>query len=300
MNKAFWLFVLLTLLNVNVVKATNISFPDFLSSISVQITLPDRSTGSGIAFTRKDSNGKDVTLIWTAGHACMYREKYMAVFIGPITNGNKISTITRTNMLIRNGYYTNAVISQDIVVNGETKYTNIVNGSIIKCSRDEDDGGNDLGLIRINGKFFNENTFTFDLSNRIPNIGEPLYNIASPFGEYGTYSFGVISFVGRKVEGVLFDQASITVFPGSSGSGIFNSNGNCMGIILLMKAPGMAYYAPIRRMQRWAKEQHVEWALDPSIPMPSDEELKKLPIPDVFPEKITNAPVKLPLDKSKK
>ena len=44
---------------------------------------------------------------------------------------------------------------------------------------------------------------------------------------------------------------------------------------------GFNLIVPIRRMHRWAKSAGVEWAIDPKVDLPSDEELAKLPIEDV-------------------
>ncbi len=38
---------------------------------------------------------------------------------------------------------------------------------------------------------------------------------------------------------------------------------------------------PIRRMREWAEQADVLWAIDPSVPMPSEEELDKLPVEDI-------------------
>ena len=38
---------------------------------------------------------------------------------------------------------------------------------------------------------------------------------------------------------------------------------------------------PIRRMQEWSKKTDVEWALDPKIKLPSEDDLKKIFIEDI-------------------
>lgn len=253
---------------------TSAPSPDFLSSISVTVSTPG-GTGSGVAFTRKDANGEDITFVWTAGHVVQHRESVPFLFVGPPGSSN--APILKSKMI----YYTNVTVMQDVTINGEYAYTTNLSATVIKSSPNET--GNDLAILRVNGKFFNQNTVAFDLSGRIPKLGESLYGVSSPYGEYGMFNVGVLSFVGRNIDGTLYDQTTLIIYPGSSGSGVFNTNGKCTGLVLIMRAPSLGYMAPVRRMQKWAKDEGVEWALDPKIPMPSEDELKSLSRVDKVP-----------------
>jgi hypothetical protein len=279
-KRALQLVVLLVvLLTGNGLLAANpagVPSPDFLSSISVTVSTPG-GCGSGVAFTRKDANGEDVTFVWTAGHVVQHRESIPFLFFGSPGSSNAAAIVPKSRMI----YYTNVTVMQDVIINGEYAYTTNLSATVIKSSPNET--GNDLAILRVNGKFFNQNTVAFDLSGRIPKLGESLYGVSSPYGEWGMFDAGVLSFVGRNVDGTLYDQTTLIIFPGSSGSAVFNSEGKCMGLILIMRAPGMGYMAPIRRIQKWAKDEGVEWALDPKIPMPSADELKSLPREDKVP-----------------
>lgn len=247
--------------------------PEYLASISVTIDTPT-SCGSGIAFSRKDAQGKDVTFIWTVGHITSFHHELdpiLSLVIPSITNGFHV-------------YYTNLIAYQEISINGKTVQRTNVNVTVIKSSPSET--GQDLAVLWVEGKFFNTNTVVFDLSGRIPKLGEPLYGVSSPFGEDRCFSTGVYSGVGREIDDLVFDQSTLIVFPGSSGGGVFTPDGKCVGLNVIMKAQGMNYFVPIRRMQEWARKEGIEWALDPSIPMPSEQELQLLPRSDKQPRMI--------------
>ncbi len=258
------LVLLVVLLGMNVRAADVISVPEFLDSISVTIDTPI-SSGSGVAFTRKDASGNDVTFIWTAGHiAHHYRPPDLfRVLLDP----------SATNAIVMN--FTNLTIIQNVVTNGQFAYKTNLHATVIKCSPIY--SGHDLAVLRVDSKFFNTNTVTFDLSGRIPKLGEPLYGLSSPFEEGGSFSTGIYSGIGRVYDGLLYDQTSLNVYPGSSGGGVFLPDGRCVGLNIIMRAPNMNFIVPIRRMQKWAKQENVEWALDPSIPMPSEKVMKALP-----------------------
>ena len=268
--------VLLGLVGCNATDSKSV--PEFLVSVSVTVDTPE-SIGSGIAFTRKDSKGNNVTFIWTAGHVVRHHDvvdPLTFLFTNPGTN---LPVIIPPNHVYT--YLTNLSVIQDVITNGEFAYKTNLCVTLIKCS--PDDEGQDLAILRVEGNFFNTNTVVFDLSGRIPKLGEPLYGVSSPFSEYASFSTGVYSSIGRRVDGLVYDQTTLVVFPGSSGGGVFSTNGLCMGLNDAMRESGMNYIIPIRRIQKWAKEEHMEWALDPSIPMPSEEELKSLKLTDKTP-----------------
>ena len=98
---------------------------------------------------------------------------------------------------------------------------------------------------------------------------------------------GIMSQVGRVLElgggeGTVFDQTTVPAFPGSSGGGVFLREdaeadaGKCVGLLVRGAGENFNLIVPIRRMHRWATENDVEWALDPSIEAPPLEEILKM------------------------
>lgn len=57
------------------------------------------------------------------------------------------------------------------------------------------------------------------------------------------------------------DQASMIIIPGSSGGGVFDMDGNCIGLAVGAAGPGVSVYVPLRRIYAWACEVGLEWAL---------------------------------------
>ena len=63
----------------------------------------------------------------------------------------------------------------------------------------------------------------------------------------------------------VFDQVTAVAFPGSSGGGMFlKANGEYIGMLTqgVMKLQGFNFIVPLRRINAWAKEAKVEWAID--------------------------------------
>jgi S1-C subfamily serine protease len=61
-------------------------------------------------------------------------------------------------------------------------------------------------------------------------IGDTIYTLGNPAGLEGTFSNGIISNLAQS-ERTLFMQFTAPVSPGSSGSPVFNSNGQVIGIV---------------------------------------------------------------------
>jgi hypothetical protein len=136
-------------------------------------------------------------------------------------------------------------------------------------------------MIRKAG-FVNENT-DFYLDEKNTSIGEPLLHVGSLLGQAGANSMtsGIMSQVGRVLslgsgDGTVFDQTTVTAFPGSSGGGVFLRNGKYVGMLVRGSGETFNLIVPIRRMQKWAKTRDVEWALDKSKPVPTLSEIIKI------------------------
>jgi len=112
-------------------------------------------------------------------------------------------------------------------------------------------------------------------------------------GQVGSNSMtrGIMSKVGRVLdigngEGTVFDQTTVTAFPGSSGGGVYlsdkneDNSGKYVGMLVRGAGEGFNFVVPVRRMRDWAKEVNAEWALDPDAETPTLAELSKQPIED--------------------
>lgn len=248
-------------------KSSDKDIPEYLENIAVKIKV-NQGSGSGVAFTRKDWTGtNDITFIWTAAHVCKRSENlFSMLFFGQ--HGTNTPVIDHVQILLN-------LYDKDGELCGSTNRM----ARIIKYSDDEN--GQDLAILVLDGPYFNTNSVIFDLSGKPKRIGTKVISVASPYGFTDTYSEGNISMVGLSTVDInVFDQTSCVVFPGSSGGGIFDTNGVYIGMITVTAGPNINFMIPMRRIHAWAKREGIEWALDPKIPMPSEKEFKTLNIGD--------------------
>lgn len=147
--------------------------------------------------------------------------------------------------------------------------------------------GQDLALLRLRDKDFKPQASTkFYLDKDIPGVGEELYHCGSLLGTIGSNSLtsGIMSQHGRVFDDKIYDQTTATSFPGSSGGIVcLKGDGRYVGMLVMGAGEGFGLIVPVRRMLKWAKTAGVEFALDPTKPVPTDEELMKKPVDDSSP-----------------
>ena len=117
-----------------------------------------------------------------------------------------------------------------------------------------------------------------------------LAHCGSLLGQFGanSYTTGVLSQTGRtlSMKGAnvkVFDQVTAVAFPGSSGGGVYLKNsGEYVGMLTqgVMQMQGFNFIVPVRRIHAFAKAAKIEWALDPSVPLPKLTEIENLPVED--------------------
>ena len=95
---------------------------------------------------------------------------------------------------------------------------------------------------------------------------------------------GIYSQHGRIIKSLnkhVFDQTTCVAFPGSSGGGIFlkrDGKARYVGMLVRGAGEGFNLIVPVRRMIEYCEKHKIMWALDKNGKMPSDDELKKIPI----------------------
>lgn len=123
------------------------------------------------------------------------------------------------------------------------------------------DKEDDLVLLKLKQKNFTTNSVKF-FNGECKNIrvGEFVCHAGNFWGMFGanSYTEGILSHKGRIIDKKLYWQTDCQVISGSSGAGIFNSNGELIGI-LTMKRESSGYFIPIFRIKEWAKEQKCEF-----------------------------------------
>ena len=238
------------------------SIPAFLQDISVTISA-NRSEGSGVAFTRDG-----VTFIWTAAHVVDGLRSTRTI-VDPKTGAKR--TIIE---------FADAQIIKTLVENGRTVGRIEMDAKVIRYS--DADHGHDLALLRVRKKNFIATSSKFYLDEKIPSLGTRLFHVGSLLGQVGSNSMtaGIVSQHGRVLSGLngVFDQTTVTAFPGSSGGGVYLEDGRYIGMLVRGAGEGFNLIVPVRRMRTWAKEAGIEWAMDPKVKMPPQAELNKLPV----------------------
>lgn len=250
---------------------------DNLQNVSVTVSVDGRGRGSGTLFTREVSPDVFKTYVWTAGH----------VVEDLRTERTVIDKKTGVKRIIVG--FKDCQIYQETIQDGRKVEQRYLDCKVICYSNS--DTGDDQAVLEVRLRNYTKESTTFYLGDQIPGIGTELIHVGSLLGDIGSCSFttGVTSQVGRLLAlndnyaEAIYDQTSAVSFPGSSGGGCFNQeNGQYVGMLTagIRNAQGFAWYVPVRRMRAWAKSVNMVWAMDAAVPMPSEADLKEIPLDD--------------------
>ena len=259
------------------------SVVDHLQKISLTIETP-RGSGSGVIKTRKRGD-KNISFVWTGAHVVDHLRHIKSIIDGK--TGTERTVVE----------FDDAKSVKTLVEDGRTIGRIEIFSQVIRFSKDED-----LALLRIRQVNFTTESVRFYLDEKLPHVGTSLCHVGSILGEQlggNSFTTGVMSAHGRLLDGHVFDQTTVMADHGSSGGGVFLFDGRLVGLVLQGTGQSMNYIAPARRIVKFARDGGIAWAVDDSVTLPTDEELKKLVIEDngiVFPA----SPVALPDKKSSK
>jgi hypothetical protein len=244
---------------------------EHLQNVSVTIRSEGQFSngeGSGVIFTRKDKDGNQVNLVWTAAHVIDNLRSTREVLV----NGSKKTLVE----------FKDPMVIKEIRQNGRTVGRLQMDAEVLKYS-DADDG-HDLALLRVRKLNFVTDTVTFYLSKEIPELGTDLLHVGSLLGQMGANSMtdGIYSQHGRLIKSLnkyVFDQTTVTAFPGSSGGGVYlKKDAKYVGMLVRGAGEGFNLIVPVRRMVDYCEKHKIMWALDKSVAMPTEDELKKMPV----------------------
>ncbi len=247
------------------------STADHLQNVSVTIRAEgeySNGEGSGVIFTRKDAKGNSVNFVWTAAHVIDNLRKEREVLI----NGSKKTIVE----------FKDPMVVKEIRQSGRTVGRLQMDAEVLKYS-DADDG-HDLALLRIRKYNFVKDTVTFYLDEDILPLGTDLLHVGSLLGQMGANSMtdGIYSQHGRLIKSLnkfIFDQTTCTAFPGSSGGGVYlKKDARYVGMLVRGAGEGFNLIVPVRRMVDYCEQHKIMWALDPKLPMPTEEKINEMPI----------------------
>jgi len=250
-----------------------------LQDISVTVK-SGSGEGSGVIFTRSiPTTGKPATVkvnfVWTAAHV--------------IDGLRSVRTVIKDGRTTKVIEFKDAQIVQELVEDGRRVGEMKMEAKVIKYSDSEN--GEDLALLMIRKKGFIDKSTVFYTKDKPVSIGTELYHVGSLLGQTGSNSMtrGICSQVGRVLDlgtgdGVVFDQTTVTAFPGSSGGGVFLSErsgenaGRYVGMLVRGAGETFNLIVPVRRMRDYAREEGILWAIDSNSPPPTLKEVMSLSI----------------------
>lgn len=254
-----------------------------LQDVSVTINTGSGS-GSGVIITRElklsptDPTVARVNFVWTAAHV-IDSLRVVRTVIDP-ESGQERKVVE----------YGPVSVVKELVEDGRKVGETRMEGKVIVYSDAE--ARHDLALIMLHKKNYVDTSAEFYLEDAIPPIGTPLFHVGSLLGQSGSNSMttGIVSQVGRTVnlDGTnvaIFDQTTVTAFPGSSGGGVFLADGPHKGkyVGMLVRGAGETFnlIVPARRLKSFATQHKLLWALDKNVPAPTLEEILATSIDDV-------------------
>lgn len=241
----------------------------YLQDISVTI-VTNSGEGSGVIKSKKDEHGNIVNFVWTAAHVVDSLRSVRHV-IDPRTGTSR--------QIVE---FQDAFVVKDIKQNGRSVGKLKLAAEVVRYSDSET--GHDLALLRIRKNGFIKTSVVFFVGKEIPPIGVDLFHVGSLLGQMGSNSMttGIMSQQGRLIRNNknVFDQTTCPGFPGSSGGGVYLTDGRYVGMLVRGAGETFNLIVPVRRMLKWAHTANIDWAIT-DAPMPTDEGMLKLPIEDI-------------------
>lgn len=268
----FILFLAFLAFSAGVCRGEDVSA--YLQSISVTVTAKGGS-GSGVIFTREIMDGgkaRKVNFVWTAAHV-LEGLRSVRSFIDSEGHVKKVVE------------FQDAEIRKKIIESGRTIGHLSLDARVVKYS--DAKTGEDLALLMVRKHDFVEDSMKFSEDKEgvgLP-LGTQLFHVGSLLGEDGSNSMttGIMSQVGRTVSlsggpKTLFDQTTVTAFPGSSGGGVFKTDGQYVGMLVRGAGETFNLIVPVRRIKSWAEKEKILWAMDPSAQAPTLQEIETVPV----------------------
>ena len=245
-----------------------------LQDISVTIK-SGSSEGSGVLITRELASKEGS------------EDKIKVNFV--VTCAHVVDNLRSTRQIIEDGKpktiveFRDAQIVKELVESGRKVGELKMDAKVILYSDAED--GEDLAILIVRKRGFVDASTQFYLEDKTVDIGTNLFHVGSLLGQSGANSMtaGIMSQVGRVLnlgsgDGTVFDQTTVTAFPGSSGGGVFLTDGKYVGMLVRGAGETFNLVVPVRRMRSWVKTRGIEWVLDPNAPMPTLEYIKNIEI----------------------
>lgn len=149
-----------------------------------------------------------------------------------------------------------------VAVTGKDIYVRFFNGALVKASilkvaangeqsmpqwGDDIARATDAALLSVDPRF---TTRVAKVNRKDPAIGDHVFAIGSPKGMRFTVTFGRVSYIARDLEDVIYGpntwlQHEAPINPGNSGGGLFNEQGELIGVNTLTGGDNLSLSVPI-------------------------------------------------------
>ena len=242
------------------VKTPPFNLPEYLQNVSVTVHTHNHQ-GSGVIVTRGDTN-----YILTCAHVLEDLRKVRDV-IDP-KSGSKRTVIE----------FDDATVVKEVYESGRSVGKFEVVAEVVRYS-DYNHGG-DLALLRVRKKNFYSVTTNFSQSKLpVPALTD-LVHCGSLRGQFGSNSItaGKMAQIGRVLGNKVYDQTTCPVQSGSSGGGVFLTDGQYIGMLVRGVDATFNFIVPIRRIHEWAERNKVDFVLNSALPAPTPQQLAEVQI----------------------
>ena len=106
----------------------------------------------------------------------------------------------------------------------------LYDGRELKGYLDKIDFTKDMALVHVNSRF--SGFISLDMGRNLLGMGETLYSIGCPLNLGGTIYSGMINGPPRRINDLLLWQINMEIHPGSSGSPVFDVEGNLVAMVM--------------------------------------------------------------------
>lgn len=230
-----------------------------------------RSSGSGTIVVR-DIEGTSTAFIWTAHHVVDGLRSVDRVLIDGVDK-----------KVVK---YRDAQIVTEIQVDGRTVGDTRLNCKVLVCSPKYD-----LALLQLRAPatvLGDADGVEFCLAGDLLPAGTELYHCGSPSGQalgHNSLTDGIVSANGRMFDytgvDLPYTQTSCSALPGSSGGIVaVKETGKYAGMLTLgiRNTDTFNYIVPVRRIVQWARDEGIEYIVNPSVEPLTASELSDIQV----------------------
>ena len=118
--------------------------------------------------------------------------------------------------------------------------------------------GNDIAILESKDSRFGLDTARLHVG-AIPEAGTDIYHVGYLKGKYPlSVTKGIVSYVARPINGGRRDHLDITLYPGSSGGPVFDTNGSYIGMLSDGEDNRIGFMIPIRQILEFLSKEMPE------------------------------------------